>query len=141
MLQQYAKKQCYRWFWPTLLSEKLEEFLGYRVPVESLRRRMIEWWLRLPRKPRKPKRRPRKRRDGFGMMIQFDWSYHRRFEDWVEYCLLLWVDDATGDIMHVKFTKSEAINDVKSVVSEYQDKEEFVYEEENDDDESEGEED
>ena len=42
-------------------------------------------------------------------MIQFDWSYHKRFEerDSTEYCLLLAVDDATGDNMIGKLCKNE----------------------------------
>ncbi len=111
-LEKYARQERFRWFWPTLLSEKLEKLLWYPVPVESLRRRMTERWVRLPRKPRKIKRYPRKRKKWYGLMIQFDGSY----EDWLENgeirCMLLWVDDATWDGMHVKFTKSEAIDDV-----------------------------
>jgi hypothetical protein len=111
-LEKYAKQERFRWFWPTLLSEKLEEILWYPVPVESLRRRMTERWVWLPRKPRKLKRYPRKRKTWYGIMIQFDGSY----EDWLENgeirCMLLWVDDATWDGMFVKFTRSEGIDDV-----------------------------
>lgn len=108
----YAIQQRFVWFGPTLLSEKLEALFGYRIPIESLRRRMIERWTWVPRKPRKIKRHPRKRRSSLGMMIQFDGSYHDWLENGEERCLLLWVDDATWAIMHVEFTQSEAINDV-----------------------------
>lgn len=80
---------------------------------------MIEWWLWLPRKPRKIKRTPRKRKDWYWMMIQFDWSYHDWLETWEEMCLLLWVDDATWDSMHAKFTKNESLHDVISYREEY----------------------
>lgn len=119
LLEHYARLDRFRWFWPTLLSEHLEKKLWYMVPVESLRRRMTEWWLWLPKKPAKIKRYPRKRKTWYGIMVQFDWSY----EDWLENgeirCMLLWVDDATWDAMHVKFTKNEAIEDVIEYRKEY----------------------
>lgn len=118
-LEKYARKKCYQWFWPTLLSEKLSEFLWYDIPVESLRRRMIERWLRTPKKPYKIKRNPRKRKKWYGIMIQFDWSYHDWLENWEERCLLLAVDDATWDPVHVKFTWWESIDDVLSFREEY----------------------
>jgi hypothetical protein len=118
-LEKYARQERFRWFWPTLLAEKIEEILWYPVPVESLRRRMIERWVRMPRKPRKVKRTPRKRKQWYGMMIQFDWSYHDWLENGKERCLLLWVDDATWKCMHVKFTKNESIDDVISYREEY----------------------
>lgn len=111
-IERYCKKKCYQWFWPTLMSEKLEEYLGYRIPVESLRRRMIERWLWVQRKPREIKRRPRERKGKYGMMIQFDGSYHDRLENGKERCLLLWIDDATGKVMHVSFAPWETIKDV-----------------------------
>lgn len=118
-LEYYARQDRFRWFWPTLLSEHLQKKLWYTVPVESLRRRMIEWWLWLARKPAKIKRYPRKRKTWYGIMVQFDWSY----EDWLENgeirCMLLWVDDATWDALHVKFTKNEAIEDVIEYWNEY----------------------
>ena len=118
-LEKYARQERFRWFWPTLLSEKLEDILWYDVPTESLRRRMIERGTWLPRKPLKPKRRPRRRKDWYWMMIQFDGSYHDWLENWQEMCLLLWVDDATWQAMHLKFTKNESINDVISYREEY----------------------
>jgi len=118
-LEKYARQERFRGFWPKLLSEKLEDILWYEIPVESLRRRMVEWWVWVPRKPLKPKRRPRRRKDWYWMMVQFDWSYHDWLENWEKMCLLLWVDDATGKAMHAKFTKNEAIDDVISYREEY----------------------
>ena len=118
-IRKYAVKKKYQWFGPTFLSECLEKELGYPIPVETLRRRMIERWLWLPRKPRPPKRRPRRRKDWYGMMIQFDWSYHDRLENWDERCLLIWVDDATWKIVHATFADSENIHDVVSYWIKY----------------------
>ncbi len=119
LLEYYWKQDRFRWFWPTLLAEKLAHLLWYNVPIESLRRRMIEWWIWLPRKPRSIKRYPRKRKTWYWLMIQFDWSYEDWLENWEIRCMLLWVDDATWDSMHVKFTKNEAINDVIEYWKEY----------------------
>lgn len=119
LLEHYARQDRFRWFWPTLLSEKLEKLLWYAVPVESLRRRMIEWWLWISKKPYKIKRYPRKRKEWYGMMIQFDWSYEDWLQNWEIRCMLLWVDDATWDGMYVKFTKNEAIDDIIEYWKEY----------------------
>lgn len=118
-LEKYAKQERFSWFWPTLLSEKLEQLLWYRVPIESLRRRMSERWVWIPRKPYKIRRSPRKRKNWYGMMIQFDGSYHDWLENGEERCLLLGVDDATGKVMHVKFTDNESIAAVISYREEY----------------------
>jgi hypothetical protein len=52
-------------------------------------------------------RRPRR-----GMMVQFDWCYHIWTEDWVEYCMLLAVDDATSELMYCRFTTWESLADM-----------------------------
>ena len=52
---------------------------------------MIRWWIRVP-KQRKIKKQKRTRRQYHWELIQFDWSYHNWFEDWVERCLLLAID-------------------------------------------------
>lgn len=111
-IRKYAEKKKYQGFGPTFLGECLEKELWYAIPRETLRRRMVEWWLWMPRKPRPPKRRPRRRKDWYWMMIQFDGSYHDRLEDWRERCLLIGVDDATGKVVHATFARSENINDV-----------------------------
>lgn len=118
-VRKYAEKKRYQWFGPTLLSECLEKELGYLIPVESLRRRLIQRWLRMPRKPRPPKRRPRRRKDSYWMMIQFDWSYHDWLENWQERCLLIGVDDATGKVCHASFARSENIEDVVTYRIQY----------------------
>lgn len=53
------------------------------------------------------------------MMIQFDGSYHDWLENGEEMCMLLGVDDATGDCMHMKFRKNENIHDVIEYWKEY----------------------
>lgn len=109
-IEKYARQKRFQWFWPTLLAEKLEDILWWSIPKESLRRRMIERWTRTPRKPRPPTRRPRKRKDGYGMMVQFDGSYHDRLENGEVRCLLAWVDDATGDIIQATFAQNESLD-------------------------------
>ncbi len=108
-VEHYAKQKRFEGFWPTLLAEKLEDLLWRTVPKESLRRYMIQRWIRTPRKPRWPTRRPRKRKDGYGIMVQFDGSY----DDWLEngeiQCLLASIDDATWDIIQATFTQNESL--------------------------------
>jgi len=118
-IEKYARQKRYEWFGPTLLSEKLEEKLWYTVPIESLRRMMTQWWLWKPKKSKQIKWSPRQRRDGYGMMIQFDGSYHDWLEDGWERCMLLWIDDATGRYMHCMFTKWEGIDEVIEYWNEY----------------------
>lgn len=118
-IEKYVGQKRFEWFWPTLLSEKLEDFLWYRVPAESLRRKMIHRWLWTVKKHRRIRRQPRTRRKGYGIMIQFDWSYHDWLEDWGEKCFLLGVDDATWHIMHCKFSDSECIDAIIEYWKEY----------------------
>lgn len=65
-------------------------------------------------------RQERSRREVYGMMIQFDGSYHKRFETRAEECcLLLAVDDATGDIMHAMFCENESFECVSRFWIQY----------------------
>ena len=96
-LKKFALKKKYSWFWPTLLAEELEKELGWwKINPESLRLAMIRWWIRVP-KQRKIKKQKRTRRQHHWELIQFDWSYHNWFEDWVERCLLLAIDSNMFD--------------------------------------------
>ena len=52
-------------------------------------------------------------------MIQFDWSYHDRLEDWVERCILLAIDDATSNLKKITITKWETLLDMEKYWKEY----------------------
>ncbi|MDR2781901.1 MAG: hypothetical protein LBB21_05635 [Holosporaceae bacterium] len=102
------------------MSEKIEEKVGYHIPVETVRRKMITggYWLPKERK-KKVEHTTRPRRPGYGMMVQFDGSYHPWLMTGEEACLLIAVDDATGDIIHTRFGKNERLKDVIVFWEEY----------------------
>lgn len=110
----------FRWFGPTLLAEKLEEVYGIVINHESLRQKMIKQWLRVADKRKITiARQKRKRRPWYGMLVQFDWSYH----DWIENgemkCLLVAIDDATSKVVFARFVNGESLKDVFDFWKEY----------------------
>lgn len=96
-------------FGPTLACEKLTEFHGYRLSVETLRQWMIAeglWKAKSRRRARIHQRRPR--RACFGELVQLDGSPHAWFEDRGERCtLIVFIDDATGRLMYLRFVAAE----------------------------------
>jgi len=101
-----------QWYWdfgPTLAAEKLHEDHGITVGRETLRQWMIEAGLWLDRKQRKRVHQPRPRRECVGELVQVDGSEHWWFEDRGPQCtLLVFVDDATSQLMHLQFVESES---------------------------------
>jgi transposase len=103
-------QEKYRDFGPTLAHEKLSEVHGLKLSRESVRRIMIEeriW------KPRHAKRAPthqmRERRACVGELVQIDGSEHAWFEDRGPKCtLLVYVDDATGALLELRFVEHES---------------------------------
>jgi hypothetical protein len=110
-------------FTPTLIQEKLLENHSIKISYGSVRNIMLEEGLYKIKKRKSNKKyfsqRPRK--EYFGELIQFDGSYHNWLEGRAsenEQCLLLAVDDATGDITP-KLDKNEGIQAVFSFWKEY----------------------
>jgi hypothetical protein len=102
-------RECYADFGPTLASEMLAERDGLRVSRETLRRWMSGAGLWLSRKQRRTFHRPRLRREAYGALVQIDGSDHRWFEDRSDPCsLLVFIDDATGKLMQLRFVRSES---------------------------------
>lgn len=96
-------------FGPTFAAEMLEELHGIRISRESLRKWMIEDGLWISRKHRRTLHQPRLRREALGELIQIDGSEHRWFEDRGPACtLLVFIDDATGKLMQMRFVASES---------------------------------
>jgi len=101
------------WYWdfgPTLVAEKLREVHGITLGRETLRLWMIaaELW-RDRKQRRKQVHQPRYRRDCVGELVQVDGCEHWWFEDRGPQCtLLVFVDDATGRLMHLQFVESES---------------------------------
>ncbi|WP_273728556.1 ISNCY family transposase [Brucella gallinifaecis] len=102
-------RERYADFGPTLAAEKLDERDGLHVSRETLRGWMVEAGLWLSRKQRRTFHQPRLRREAFGELVQIDGSDHRWFEDRGRACsLLVFVDDATGRLMELRFVRSES---------------------------------
>ena len=100
-------------FGPTLAHEKLSSMFGLHIPVETVRRWMTANDLWIPRSKRlKRPYQPRYNRDCFGELIQIDGSYHDWFEGRAsKCCLLVYIDDATGKLLHLRFCEAETTFD------------------------------
>ena len=96
-------------FGPTLAAEKLAERHGLLIDHETLRRCLIAHGIYKAkrRKDRKP-HLPRERRAARGELVQLDGSHHAWFEDRAPKCVLLVaIDDATSELMALRFEPSE----------------------------------
>lgn len=103
-------RERYADFGPTLACEKLRELHGIDLSKETVRKLMAAVGLWIPRSQR-PARiyQPRNRRHCLGELIQIDGSDHRWFEDRGPACtLLVYVDDATSQLLQLHFTRSES---------------------------------
>lgn len=100
-------------FGPTLACEKLIEVHGLVVSVETLRQWMIDAAIWLPRNRRLGRvHQPRSRRPCLGELVQIDGSDHEWFEARGPRCVLLvFIDDATGRLMQLRFVQSESTFD------------------------------
>lgn len=112
----------YQHFKPTFAAEKLLEREQIQVSHEWLRLLMIEekLWMPRTRGAHAIHRSWRPRMDLAGAMEQFDGSYHK----WIlgldeELCLLLSIDDATGNITKACFGKNEGVKAVFTFWKEY----------------------
>jgi hypothetical protein len=102
-------KTRYADFGPTLATEMLQGEHQLRIGKETLRRWTIAEGLWLSRTQRKTFHQPRLRRENYGELIQIDGSDHRWFEQRGEPCtLLVFIDDATSKLMHLRFVPSES---------------------------------
>jgi hypothetical protein len=106
-------RELYCDFGPTLAQEKLLELHGVRVAKETLRKWMATAGIWLTRAKRLPKaHQPRHRRACFGELVQIDGSPHAWFEDRGPSCtLLVYIDDATGRLMELRFVEVESAFD------------------------------
>jgi hypothetical protein len=106
-------RERYADFGPTLAAEKLGEIHGCAVSRETLRGWMIAEGLWTDRRHRLPSpHQPRRRRECLGELVQIDGSEHAWFEDRGAMCTLLaFVDDATSQLMQLRFVASESAFD------------------------------
>ena len=102
-------REFYPDFGPTLAAEKLTERHDLRVSRETLRNWMRRAGIWVSRAERKRIQQPRYRREHIGELVQIDGSEHRWFEDRAAPCtLLVFVDDATSQLMELRFVASES---------------------------------
>src|SRR3569832_1195398 len=106
-------RDLYGDFGPTLAQEKLLELHGVRVGKETLRKWMAVAGIWVTREKQLPKvHQPRYRRACLGELVQIDGSPHAWFEERGPTCtLLVFVDDATGRLMELRFVQSESTFD------------------------------
>lgn len=116
-------KEKYPDFSSQLTYEKINEVHDIKISYSSIRRVRINEKLSVvkERKTNKKHFSQRERKEYYGELVQFDGSYHDWFEgrnEEKEQCLLLSVDDATGDIVP-KLDKNEGIKAVFNYWKEY----------------------
>jgi hypothetical protein len=114
-------RENYSDFGPTLAREYLIERHGITVACETLRQLMIQAGLWKDREARRPRPyQPRYRRDCRGELIQIDGSKHWWFEDRGPQCtLLVFIDDATSELMQLKMVESESTFAYMEATREY----------------------
>ncbi|MEE8057709.1 MAG: ISNCY family transposase [Pseudomonadales bacterium] len=97
-------------FGPTFAHQKLTEKHLLSLSVESVRQLLIQEGLWQPKQSRQVKRvyQRRQRRACNGELIQIDGSDHDWFEGRAPRCtLLVFIDDATGKLMYLRFVVAE----------------------------------
>lgn len=108
-------------FGPTLACEKLNELHGIKLSVETVRQAMLGAGLwRAKRGAGAKTHAMRDRRHRRGELIQIDGSPH----DWFEgraprCCLLVFIDDATGELMALRFVNTETTLGYMGLLEEY----------------------
>lgn len=117
-------KQRYADFSVTLAHEKLTKHHGFPYSQETLRAAMIVGGLWKPTRKKTPViHELRDRRASEGELVQVDGSPHHWFEDRGPSCtLLVYIDDATGKLLHLAFAKSETTSAYFTATKEYLEK-------------------
>ena len=110
----------YHDFGPTLATEKLA-IEGVKLSVEAVRQLMIAEGLWEPRRARRAViHQLRERRARVGELVQIDGSPHDWFEGRAAKCtLLVFVDDATSQLMHLQFVEAETTFNYFAAVRAY----------------------
>ena len=108
-------------FGPTLSHEYITEMGAPEISTSFVRSVMIQndlWHSKKARELKVHELRPRRSR--IGELIQLDGSEHDWFEGRGERCtLLVFIDDATSETLHLKFVKSENTFDYFEATREY----------------------
>lgn len=116
-------REHYHDFGPTLAREKLIELHQIAVGREPLRQWMLDASIWTSKRERKQRIfQPCGRRDCFGELVQIDGSHHWWFENRGPKCaLLVYIDDATGKLLHLRFAPSENTFDYLHATKDYLD--------------------
>lgn len=114
-------RERYADFKPTLAHEKLTEVHGFRISDESVRRIMIAEGLWQGKRRKVLQVHPmRARRPCFGELVQIDGSPHLWFEDRrASCCLLVLIDDATSQLLGLRFVETECLQGYFDVIRDY----------------------
>lgn len=113
--------QHYVDFGPTLAREKLQELHEIKLSVETVRQAMLRAGLWKARRGAGVRTHAiRERRARRGELIQIDGSPH----DWFEgraprCCLLVFIDDATSELMALRFVDTETTLDYMGLLEQY----------------------
>jgi len=114
------KSELWRGFGPTFVQQKLKELHGIEVSKETIRQLMIREGLWKGKTTKVKQRQLRERRAMFGIMIQLDGSHHRWFEERGDKCtLLVFIDDATSNLVWLEFVPSESRLSVLQATKNY----------------------
>ena len=102
-------RERYADFGPTLAQEKLQEVHHLKLSLETVRQVMITEQLWQPHRARPVQTHPlRTRRARRGELVQLDGSPFAWFEERGPACsLLVYIDDATGELLELFFAPSE----------------------------------
>jgi hypothetical protein len=108
-------------FGPTFASQKLREKHGLPFSSMTVRRWMTKEGLWVNRCSSKAQiHQPRVRRECFGELVQIDGSQHYWFENRGPKCtLLVYIDDATSQLMELKFVECESAFAYFAATTEY----------------------
>jgi len=114
-------REKYADYGPTLAKEKLQDKHSYCLSKETVRRIMMREGLWKAKKKKKQKVYARRtRRSQVGELVQIDGSYEYWFEDrGAKCCLLVFVDDATSQIMAMRFCQTETTDDYFATLKAY----------------------
>ena len=114
-------REQYHDFGPTFAHEKLTEEHVFNISDETVRKIMIQAGIWKGKRRKHPKvHQMRVRRPARGELIQIDGSPHAWFEDRRDTCcLLVLIDDATSEIMGLRFVENECLQGYFDVIRDY----------------------
>lgn len=113
-------KSEWKEFGPTFSAEKLDQIHGIKVSKETLRKAMIQEGIWISKKKKRSHRQRRARRPMRGIMVQLDGSPHAWFEERGSKCtLLVFIDDATSELLWLEFATSESVYSIMQATKNY----------------------